>query len=787
MAGYTIGAKYAVKKFGSTAMQKPAIKIGRQDMIAIELEANGEQGAVRLADAIFDLKVGSSSIEGNFVVEGDESTVLDVIDYKDALWAYVQANTTYLRNHRLKYEYGYIYAKSHANYNVTPYINVEQWDGIAVDKAHVDKLAWYDDFIDLVDTVKDENHNQHIAGHYENWYDGSITAGDDLQFLVKPAGAKWVRMGISASAPSNIYFFRRRRALNWLKIDKNTVETTEGKQDVWGEDCIDYLNLIGDGFVNGMPNEINDPTGKSVSMSSGKISSSTNSVVSNFINIEGIKKVLLGAGTKTYAFYSDLPESEADAHIDDVFISGGDGPTATQPPREVAVPNTAKYMRVGMIVSSTRAGQTYCKKHTETYSFDWSRTYQSLLNHPLNAWRGKKVAWLGTSIPAGSGTIGETYPRMLANELGFTLIEAYRAGQKIHAQIQGGVYKAGNGATCMTIAEYIASGDDWTDTWVSGKKEIGFHSWENIFSENNYPEYYKYTKDGKTETKNYYPREAAETPFSARDIDVWVFDVMSNNSGGADTSDWDNFDLENWKYKNDADPMLKNHRETYLGAMIYVITKLWTLNPLARVVFIGWDGNAGATIVEQSKELCAALNIPYLEVMQNSNVRSANVAGYKCLGFNTAWFGETHPTDLGHHHIKEILKRQMLITYPGDLAVDKWGKFESYNKANIMMSGKFDEFDATAPTAGTPQYINVAGNKLNNTKAILVTPPAGFEFSTDESTWYDSAQEIAYNFNDKLYLRLKGATAGNYGGWLILSYTGIDVADVRIWAEGTVK
>jgi hypothetical protein len=339
----------------------------------------------------------------------------------------------------------------------------------------------------------------------------------------------------------------------------------------------------------------------------------------------------------------------------------------------------------------------------------------------------------------------------------------------------------------MTIAEYIASGDDWTDTWVSGKKEIGFHSWENIFSENNYPEYYKYTKDGKTETKNYYPREAAETPFSARDIDVWVFDVMSNNSGGADTSDWDNFDLENWKYKNDADPMLKNHRETYLGAMIYVITKLWTLNPLARVVFIGWDGNAGATIVEQSKELCAALNIPYLEVMQNSNVRSANVAGYKCLGFNTAWFGETHPTDLGHHHIKEILKRQMLITYPGDLAVDKWGKFESYNKANIMMSGKFDEFDATAPTAGTPQYINVAGNKLNNTKAILVTPPAGFEFSTDESTWYDSAQEIAYNFNDKLYLRLKGATAGNYGGWLILSYTGIDVADVRIWAEGTVK
>ncbi|WP_251280149.1 hypothetical protein, partial [Enterobacter hormaechei] len=38
---------------------------------------------------------------------------------------------------------------------------------------------------------------------------------------------------------------------------------------------------------------------------------------------------------------------------------------------------------------------------------------------PLDYWKGKKIVWLGTSIPAGSGA--NAYPYMLAQRLGATI------------------------------------------------------------------------------------------------------------------------------------------------------------------------------------------------------------------------------------------------------------------------------------------------------------------------------------------------------------------------------
>ncbi|MBK5771904.1 hypothetical protein JKA52_28935, partial [Klebsiella pneumoniae] len=41
-------------------------------------------------------------------------------------------------------------------------------------------------------------------------------------------------------------------------------------------------------------------------------------------------------------------------------------------------------------------------------------------NSPLDYWKGKKIVWLGTSIPAGSGS--NAYPYMLAQRLGANIV-----------------------------------------------------------------------------------------------------------------------------------------------------------------------------------------------------------------------------------------------------------------------------------------------------------------------------------------------------------------------------
>ncbi len=84
----------------------------------------------------------------------------------------------------------------------------------------------------------------------------------------------------------------------------------------------------------------------------------------------------------------------------------------------------------------------------------------------------------------------------------------------------------------------------------------------------------------------------------------------------------------------------------------------------------------------------------------------------------------------------------------------------------IVLTGNLNAFSAVTGSPSASQSYTVEGQFL--TDPILVTPPAGYELSTDNSTW-SSTLNLANNYNGLVYVRLTGTTAGTYDGNIIHS------------------
>lgn len=67
------------------------------------------------------------------------------------------------------------------------------------------------------------------------------------------------------------------------------------------------------------------------------------------------------------------------------------------------------------------------------------------------------------------------------------------------------------------------------------------------------------------------------------DADLWLYAVAPNN-GNFKLDDWNSFDKSNWKYTDESS--FASHRTTFLGALLYLMDKMYTLNPNARMAFI---------------------------------------------------------------------------------------------------------------------------------------------------------------------------------------------------------
>lgn len=171
-----------------------------------------------------------------------------------------------------------------------------------------------------------------------------------------------------------------------------------------------------------------------------------------------------------------------------------------------------------------------------------------------NPWEGKKVVLLGTSVGFGSNAT-KSYMQEASNYLGFTLVNTSVPGLAIHTNTDG--TKLIYGSTCLSIAEYKEQGmtipDAPKDYVPGGSYNDYYRTWEHIFSSEN------------------------------ADADLWLYAVAPNN-GNFKLDDWNSFDKSNWKYTDESS--FASHRTTFLGALLYLMDKMYTLNPNARMAFI---------------------------------------------------------------------------------------------------------------------------------------------------------------------------------------------------------
>lgn len=110
------------------------------------------------------------------------------------------------------------------------------------------------------------------------------------------------------------------------------------------------------------------------------------------------------------------------------------------------------------------------------------------------------------------------------------------------------------------------------------------------------------------------------------------------------------------------------------------------------------------------------------------------------------------------------------------------GTWPSVATPTIVVSGTLNPFTTYTGTASASQSYNLSG--FNLTAGFTVTPPAGFELSTDNSV-YTPSLSLASTFNGPIYVRLTGTTAGSFSGVVTNASAAATTVDVAV--SGTVS
>ena len=224
-------------------------------------------------------------------------------------------------------------------------------------------------------------------------------------------------------------------------------------------------------------------------------------------------------------------------------------------------------------------------------------------------------------------------------------------GQRIHGykNEEFDIIMGGNGttesptnqyATCMSKKEYTIAKNAGVSTaeiasepvaWKPNKGGSSYtRTWENIFVEEN------------------------------KDVDLWVFDVVPNNTN-FDTTDWSAFDKSKWEYTDGSD--FSEHRYTFIGALLFLLNKMYELNPKARCVFIlgsSFKYSEGKSNLELIKSVW---NIPIIDMWGkiNTALPSLKYLYSEYPGVDGGDIINMHPSTFAHEKIGNILANELLL------------------------------------------------------------------------------------------------------------------------------
>ncbi|MDD2597527.1 MAG: hypothetical protein PHY98_07495, partial [Candidatus Cloacimonetes bacterium] len=100
----------------------------------------------------------------------------------------------------------------------------------------------------------------------------------------------------------------------------------------------------------------------------------------------------------------------------------------------------------------------------------------------------------------------------------------------------------------------------------------------------------------------------------------------------------------------------------------------------------------------------------------------------------------------------------------------------------IFASGTFTDFSTFTGTPSASQSYALSGSSLST--GISITAPTGFQVSVDNLSFSQSTS-VASGFSGSIFVRLSGASAGNFSGNITHTSTGADPVNLAV--SGTVQ
>jgi hypothetical protein len=228
-----------------------------------------------------------------------------------------------------------------------------------------------------------------------------------------------------------------------------------------------------------------------------------------------------------------------------------------------------------------------------------------------NQWKGKKIVWLGTSIPENTiNSMGyrASYPVMIGRMLGANMVNNARGGLSVHLDRDGTIRKNG------TLTAYL-------------------NEYQNPKLNNEAAQY----------TRNRDIYRSFENSLLGQSADLYVFDVSANNLDHSNR-EWDNFDFVKWQYKDNTS--FDQNRYTFLGSLLFLTDKLRKDNPNARMLLVTEFQKDFPGVID-AEAFSKQFNIPHFNVWEQIS-STQNKSLYILQD-------DVHPTQLGQAQLAEYL------------------------------------------------------------------------------------------------------------------------------------
>ncbi|GAB1365939.1 hypothetical protein MASR1M36_08100 [Candidatus Cloacimonadaceae bacterium] len=173
-----------------------------------------------------------------------------------------------------------------------------------------------------------------------------------------------------------------------------------------------------------------------------------------------------------------------------------------------------------------------------------------------------------------------------------------------------------------------------------------------------------------------------------------------------------------------------------------------------------------------------------------ANIAIAALTGFQYSTDNSSWQNSLSLASSYNGPVYVRLSGAAAGSFSGDIAHSSAGA----SSVNLAVSGSVNDpvpainvggaLNAFGTTTGTPsaaQTYNLSGSFL--TANIVVTPPAGYEVSSDGSSYLGSLS-LPSSYSGVVYVRLTGSAAGTFNGNITHTSTGATQVDLAV--SGTV-